>query len=159
MTDLVVARVLHVLGVVLWIGGVAMVTTILLPAVRRLQDPAERLKTFESFEHRFAWQARVTTLITGLSGFYLLWRLDLWWRFQEPSFWWMHGMVLVWLLFTLVLFGLEPLVLRALFARQAMEQPERAFAIVARMHWLLLSLSLLTVAGAVAGSHGALWPW
>jgi uncharacterized membrane protein len=35
MDDLAVARTIHVLAVVLWIGGVAMVTTILLPAVRR----------------------------------------------------------------------------------------------------------------------------
>jgi uncharacterized membrane protein len=30
-----IARALHVLAVVLWIGGVAMVTTVLLPALRR----------------------------------------------------------------------------------------------------------------------------
>lgn len=34
MNEFALARVLHVLGVVLWIGGVAMVTTVLLPAVR-----------------------------------------------------------------------------------------------------------------------------
>ena len=31
MNEFAFARVLHVLGVVLWIGGVAMVTTVLLP--------------------------------------------------------------------------------------------------------------------------------
>ena len=36
MNDFVLARVIHVLGVVLWIGGVAMVTTVLLPALRRM---------------------------------------------------------------------------------------------------------------------------
>jgi uncharacterized membrane protein len=35
MDPATVARVLHVLGVVLWIGGLAFVTTILLPSVRR----------------------------------------------------------------------------------------------------------------------------
>ncbi len=30
------SRVLHVLGVVIWIGGVTFVTLVLLPAVRRL---------------------------------------------------------------------------------------------------------------------------
>ena len=33
MDELTVARALHVLGVVLWIGGVGFVTTVLLPAV------------------------------------------------------------------------------------------------------------------------------
>ena len=34
MNDVVIARVVHVLAVVIWIGGVAMVTTIILPIVR-----------------------------------------------------------------------------------------------------------------------------
>ena len=36
MDQLAIARALHVLAVVLWIGGVGFVTTVLLPAVRRL---------------------------------------------------------------------------------------------------------------------------
>lgn len=157
MTELGLARVLHVLGVVLWIGGVAMVTTVILPAVRRLASPRERVELFERIEHRFAWQARVTTLITGLSGFYLIERLDGWGRFSAASFWWMHAMVLVWVLFTLMLFVLEPLLLRRLFLHQVAGNPQRVFAIIQAMHWVLLTLSLLTVAGAVAGSHGWLW--
>lgn len=157
MTELGLARVLHVLGVVSWIGGVAMVTTVILPAVRRLASPRERVELFEQIEHRFAWQARVTTLITGLSGFYLIERLDAWSRFSAASFWWMHAMVLVWVLFTLMLFVLEPLLLRRLFQRKAAEDPERVFRVMQAMHWVLLTLSLVTVAGAVAGSHGWLW--
>ena len=41
----------------LWIGGVAMVTTGLLPAVRRFKSPAERIAFFVTIERRFAWQA------------------------------------------------------------------------------------------------------
>lgn len=41
MPELAIARVLHVLGVVLWIGGVAMVTTVLLPATKRIQRAGE----------------------------------------------------------------------------------------------------------------------
>ena len=57
------------LGVILWIGGVLFVTTVLIPSVRQMKDPAERVAFFEVVEGRFAWQARVTTLLTGLSGF------------------------------------------------------------------------------------------
>jgi len=144
-------------GVVLWIGGVAMVTTVILPAVKRLASADDRIALFESIEHRFAWQARVTTLVTGLSGFYMIHRLNAWERFTLPSFWWMHAMVLVWVLFTLMLFVLEPLVLRRLFLHQAATNPQRVFAVMQFMHWVLLMLSLLTVAGAVAGSHGWFW--
>lgn len=154
MHDLIAARVLHVLGVVLWIGGVAMVTTVLLPAVREFRAARERVEFFERIEHRFAWQARFTTLLTGLSGFYMLHAMDAWWRYADPGFWWLHLMTLVWLLFTLMLFVLEPLILRRWLARAARSAPERSFAFIARMHRLLLALSLLAVAGAVAGSHG-----
>ena len=69
MDDLALARSLHVVAVVLWIGGVGFVTTVLLPAIRRLTAPEERVAFFDAIERRFAWQARATTLIAGLSGF------------------------------------------------------------------------------------------
>jgi uncharacterized membrane protein len=74
--DSIAARVLHVLAVVLWIGGVAMVTTVLLPASRRMKSPEERLEFFERIEAGFARQARWTTAIAGASGLYLVYALD-----------------------------------------------------------------------------------
>jgi uncharacterized membrane protein len=154
MMELIVARILHVIGVVLWIGGVAMVTTVLLPATRRLKVPEERVQFFERVEAGFARQARWTVLITGLSGFYLAYLLDAWDRFRQIGYWWMHAMVLIWAIFTLMLFVLEPLWLHRWFERSARRDPERTFNLIERLHWLLLIISLLTVAGAVAGSHG-----
>ena len=152
----IAARVLHVLGVVLWIGGVAMVTTVLLPATRRLKTDAERVAFFEGVESGFATQSRITTLIVGASGFYLVHRFGLWERFAQPGYWWMHAMVAVWALFTLVLFVLEPLFLHRWLLERARRAPEATFRLIARLHWMLLTLSLITVAGAVAGSHGYL---
>ena len=56
MDTIAFARVLHVLGVVLWIGGVAMVTTVLLPAVDRFSQTQVKVIFFERIERRFAWQ-------------------------------------------------------------------------------------------------------
>lgn len=154
MNDEAVARAIHVLGVVLWIGGVSFVTTILLPAIGRVEDPKERVATFERIEGRFAWQARGTTLLVGISGFYLTSAWNLWNRFLDPLYWWMHAMVLVWFVFTVVLFIAEPLFLHRWFQRSAETDPQKTFRIIQRMHWVLLTLSLITVAGAVAGSHG-----
>ena len=53
MDETIVARVLHVLGVVVWIGGVALVTTVLLPATKRMKTPSERIEFFESIERGF----------------------------------------------------------------------------------------------------------
>jgi uncharacterized membrane protein len=154
MDRLAIARALHVLAVVLWIGGVGFVTTVLLPAVRRLKTPSERVAFFDAIERRFAWQARATTLLAGLTGFYMTTRLDLWSRFQSAAYWWMHAMVAVWLLFTMMLFVAEPLVLHRWFHRRAMSDHEGTFAFIERMHRVLLAASLITVLGAVAGSHG-----
>lgn len=154
METLAFARVLHVLGVVLWIGGVAFVTTVLLPATARFKRAEERVAFFEEVERGFARQARITTLLAGLSGFWLAYLLDAWPRFRAVSFWWMHAMAAVWALFTLMLFVLEPLVLHRWFAARAARDPAGTFALVRRLHGALLAASLVTIAGAVAGSHG-----
>ena len=148
------ARVLHILAVILWIGGVAMVTTVIIPSVKRLKSKEERIQTFETIEGRFAIQAKITTLITGITGFYMLYELDAWERYLDYRFWWIHAMTLVWIIFTIVLCILEPLVLHKLFKKYASAHPEKTFRIMHRAHWVLLILSLITTAGAVAGSHG-----
>ena len=85
------ARVVHVLAVVLWIGGVAMVTTVLLPAIRGMASKEEQVATFERIESRFALQAKIATLLTGSSGFYMLNFTDAWHRYAEPRFWCVDG--------------------------------------------------------------------
>jgi uncharacterized membrane protein len=156
MNEVAIARALHVLAVVLWIGGVAFVTTVVLPAVRHLRAADERMALFNAIERRFAWQARITTLLAGVTGLDMLIRLDLWDRFESVSYWWMHAMVIVWLLFTVMLFLAEPLILHRWFGARAKAEPEATFTLVERLHRLLLTLSLITVLGAVAGSHGFL---
>ena len=154
MEDLALARAIHVVGVVLWIGGVAMVTTVLLPAIRALPHHENPVAFFERIERRFARQARVVTVLTGLSGFYLLHRMGAWGRYLSAESWWLHAMTLVWLVFTLILFVLEPWVLHDRLMRRAERDPDGALALIQRAHRILLALSLLTVAGAAAGSHG-----
>jgi uncharacterized membrane protein len=156
MDDLAIARALHVLAIVLWIGGVGLVTTVLLPAVRRFPDRAQRIAVFEAVERRFAPQARISIAVAGLSGLYMLIRMDAWDRFTSASYWWMHAMVLVWLFFAIMLFVLEPFVLHHRFAARARRDPEGTFRKIQRFHMILLGLSLLTIAGAVAGAHGLL---
>jgi uncharacterized membrane protein len=154
VNEFAIARALHVLAVVLWIGGVAFVTTVLLPAVRRSYAAKDRLAFFERIERRFAWQARFTTLLGGVTGFWMTQRFGLWPRFAEPGFWWMHAMVVVWVIFTLMLFVLEPLVLHRWLDRRAARDAEGTFALVERLHRALLALSAIALLGAVAGAHG-----
>lgn len=146
----IIARALHVIAVVLWIGGVAFVTTVLIPAIRNTQSPENRLSLFEVLEGKFGFQAKLTTLLTGLSGFYMLYTMNAWSSMQ----WWVHLMIFIWVIFTVVLFVLEPLFLHKWFHRQAEKNSERAFFFLQVMHVILLSISLAAVFSGVAGVHG-----
>jgi uncharacterized membrane protein len=149
----VFARAIHVLGVVVWIGGVWLVTTILLPAVK--QDmPEQWMRGFNMIERRFAPQARIAVLLVLLSGLYMLYAYDLWDRFTDGHYWWMHLMVGVWLLFAVVLYIIEPLVIRRRVHRHAAAAPQAMLARILWIHRAMLALSVLAIVAAVAGSHG-----
>lgn len=157
MDGLALARVVHVIGVVLWIGGVAMVTTVLLPALRRMEPGENPIALFERIEGSFSIQAKVVTVLTGLSGLYMLDQMDAWSRYQSLDHWWLHAMTLVWALFTVVLFLLEPLVLHRWFLENGERRPAATLRVAQRFHVVLLTLSLVAIAGAVAGGHGWFW--
>ena len=152
MDDFTIARVVHVASVLLWIGGVAFVTMVAMPAIRRQSRAEDRLSAFHGFENGFAWQARIWVLLAGASGFWMTWRADLWDRFLDARFWWMYAMVLLWVFFVIMLFVLEPLFLHRRMAES--KQPERDFAKMEKVHRILNILGIITVTGAVAGSHG-----
>ncbi|MCB9663580.1 MAG: hypothetical protein H6732_05690 [Alphaproteobacteria bacterium] len=158
MAWIVGPRVVHVLAVVAWIGGVGFVTTVLLPAVRENVPREDRVAFFERFERRFAWQARFTTALAGLSGFWMVEALGLWGWFLEPSRWYLHLMVLVWTVFTLMLFVLEPLFLHDLLLARARVDPDGTFERIVRLHRVLFALGMIAAGGAVAGAHGWLMP-
>jgi len=149
-------RVLHVASIVFWIGGVAFVTLVLLPSIRQLKVPGERLAFFDAIERRFAWLARIAILIAGATGLHMIIALDLWRRFGSAAYWWMHAMVLVWFVFAIMLFVAEPLFLHRLLHERARADPEGTFKLVERLHRVLLALSSIAILGAVAGSHGTL---
>jgi uncharacterized membrane protein len=154
MDRLAFARVLHVLAVVVWIGGLSIVTTTLLPAIRRGELGAEWLSAFRAIERRFVWQARIAILLVGATGLYMVEEADLWDRFSSLAYWWMYAMVGVWAIFAIGLFLVEPLILDRLLSASAIRRPAATFAWLAAVHWLLLTLSLITIFGAVAGGHG-----
>jgi uncharacterized membrane protein len=157
MDDITLARALHVLAVVHWIGGVAMVTMVLLPAMSSLAEPERRLAMFEAIEGRFGAQARWSVAVAGLSGFWMTWRLDAWARYVEPRSWWMLAMLLLWAVFAVILYVAEPLFLHAWVRRQAQRDPLGTMAKVLAAHRVLLAVAAVTVAAAVMGAHGMLY--
>ena len=101
MNDLTIARAIHILSVVIWMGGVTFVTLVLIPTLRRSSFHVDQLAIFNIIENQFANIARVMVLLAGISGLYMTYRLDAWHRFTEIQYFWMHAMVFVWTLFFL----------------------------------------------------------
>lgn len=155
MDDVTLARAVHVLSVVHWIGGMAFVTLVVLPVARRAADLRQGLALFESVEQRFSSQVRLSVPLAGFSGFYMAERLDAWQRFLDPAQWWLGTMVLLWLLFMTILFVVEPAIGHRLL-EAGRSDPDSLLPLVERAHWLLLGLSTVVAGGAVLGAHGLL---
>lgn len=151
--DIVLARALHVLALVHWIGGVAFVTLVVLPVARTRSAASEAIALFDTMERRFAAQVRVSIPVAGAAGLWMTYRMDLWARFADLHFWWMSAMLGLWLVFMLMVFVLEPL-LHARFEQLAQRDPASTLRRMARLHLALLTLAVLTLFGAVAGVHG-----
>lgn len=139
----IVARAVHVLAVVVWIGGVWLVTTVLLPGLTQ-KPPQDWGREFEAIEHRFAPQARIAVLLVLLSGLYILYQYDLWDRFADDSFWWMHMMFGVWLLFAALLF-VEPLFIGRRIRQRFTTSSQATLTRMLWMHRVLLALSMATI--------------
>ena len=154
--DLILARALHVLALVHWIGGVGFVTLVVLPYAISRSSAAEGLAFFDAVERRFASQVRLSIPIAGAAGLWLTYRMDLWERFRDVHFWWMGAMLGLWLVFTTLVFVVEPL-LNDRFEKMAARDPSTALDRLSRVHGVLLTVAALTILGAVAGAHGLLF--
>ena len=146
-------RTVHVLAIVHWIGGLLFTTFVILPSLLEM-EASRRLPLFDALERRFAAQARASTLLAGLSGFYLLYYFGHWERIAEPRFWWIDAMIALWAIFTVMLFVAEPLFLHAWFDARARRDPDGAFRVALRGHRVLSVLAVVTVLGAAGGAHG-----
>lgn len=154
--DIEIARALHVVFVAHWIGGVAFVTLVALPLARSYADAGKGWALFEAIERRFAAQVRFSIPLAGATGLWMVWRLNLWGLFAEPAAWWMDAMVLLWALFMLIVFLIEPLAHRRL-AQMAARDPEALLIRLLRVHRFVLAAGIVTILGAVAGAHGGIF--
>lgn len=154
MSDLTIARAVHILSVVIWMGGVSFVTIVLIPMLRRSSFQQDQLTIFNIVENRFASIARIMVLLAGISGFYMTYKLEAWSRFSQLQFFWMHAMVFVWSLFFLALFVIEPFILRN---HGRMVKDGHSITNLRKtqiIHSVILTLSLITIFVSVLGAHG-----
>lgn len=151
-------HVIHILTVILWIGGLAFVTMIVLPMAIKTPDALQKALLFQRVEHRFANMARVYNLITGISGFIMMfqmgWHNLLFTRQGIP----LTFMTLIWVFWFVMLFGLEPFVIKKMLAN--MMSPgknvdiDAIFIRMNRLHWFMVAISLAASVAGVLTAHG-----
>jgi uncharacterized membrane protein len=153
LNDVILARALHVLAVIHWIGGLTFVSLVVLPFAKSGSSSEDGGALFEGLERRFSAQVRISVPLAGISGRWMVYRLELWERFVGLESWWMTAMLILWLVFMLMLFVVEPL-MHARFEREARHEPMRVLGRLIRLHRALLVLAAITAFGAVSGAHG-----
>lgn len=65
LDDIAIARVLHLLAVIHWIGRVSLATAVILPAIARFSEPSRRIAIFEETEGRFSFQAKTSVALAA----------------------------------------------------------------------------------------------
>jgi uncharacterized membrane protein len=153
-----IMHIIHILGVILWIGGLGFITIIVFPAILKTSDPLQKVLQFQRIEHRFAPLARVYNLVVGISGFAMLgltgWHSVLFTRQGAPLLF----MVVIWVFWAVMLFGLEPLVVKKMLDRMASGghkmDIDGIFKTMNGLHWVLLVISLLASAAGAVFTHG-----
>ena len=153
-------HIIHLLTVIIWIGGLSFITIIVIPMLIRWDDPLQKAITFQSIEHRFAPIARIYNIITGVTGFVMVY-LTGWYKLYHTA----KGlplliMTLIWLVWFVMLFGLEPLIVKKMLDRMIKSgvkmEIEAVFARMNRMHWVLLTISLVASVAGIVFAHGYL---
>lgn len=156
MMDIVLALIIHFIAASLWVAGVGMLVYKLLPEIRNSTPPWKRLAAFYAIETRFAWPARAVVIASGVTGFFLMFRMDMWSRAHDDGMWWMHTMIFTWCLVFSMIYVIEPVWLNKYLDSRAQTDAEGAFRLVEMVHRTLAGLSVLSILGALAGSAGLL---
>jgi len=151
-------HIIHLLTVILWIGGLAFVTIIILPMAIRNPDALGKVLMFQRVEHKFAPMARIYVLITGITGFVMVflmgWHRLYFTRAGAP----LTVMTLIWVFWFVMLWGLEPLVIKKMLEKMAKSgekmEIETIFARMNRLHWMMVIISLVAATAGALVAHG-----
>ncbi len=149
----VILLIIHVICVIIWIGGVSFVTTVIFPLMYRTEGSLEKALLFQGVEHRFAGIVKWLIAAVGLTGFYLLYA-----QYGFEVLLTKRGlgiviMIFAWGLYTTVLLS-ERKIFGRIFADPEKIDMDRALKLINAMHWVLLTISFSAVAGGVWFGHG-----
>ena len=153
-----VMLIIHVLAVILWIGGLAFVTILIFPSLYKMQEALQKVLFFQRIEHRFAPLARIYSATVGITGIVMLVHTG-WYKLLftgEGLF--LTIMFLIWVFWIVMLFGLEPLVIKKMLESMAKSgdkmEIDSVFKRMNVMHWVLLFVSMVAAASGIIFAHG-----
>lgn len=144
---------IHVVTVVLWIGGVAFVTIIVFPMLLKMENSFERVMLFQRVENKFAKQARIYSIITGVTGGFVLYLNKEYSLIFTRAGIGITLMFIAWLIYVLVLL-FEKNIFKVLFSQPEKLDTSQVFFRLNIFHWFLLGLSLIAVGAGVWAGHG-----
>ncbi len=149
-------HIIHLLTVILWIGGLAFVTSIVLPMAIKTPDALQKVLLFQRVEHRFAKVARTYNVITGATGFVMIflagWHRTLFTRAGIP----LTVMTMIWVFWFVMLWGLEPFVIKKMLTNMLKDPKMDIDGIFKRlntMHWFMVFISLVAATAGVFVAH------
>ncbi|MCE5313221.1 MAG: hypothetical protein LLF86_08740 [Nitrospiraceae bacterium] len=144
---------LHVLSVVIWIGGVAFVTMIVFPMIMRTEGSLQKVLFFQGIEHRFARIAKWCVAVSGATGLLLLQITNEWSILFRKAGIGPTVMLIVWTIYLLVLL-FESKLFSVIFGKADSEDSTKIFRKLTIFHWIVLVLSLAAVGIGVWAGHG-----
>ena len=150
---LTILLIIHVIGVIIWIGGVAFVTMVIFPMMYQTEGSLEKALLFQRVEHRFAGMVRWLIAIVGVTGFWLLYSKYGFGILAQRRGIGILIMIFAWTLYTVILLS-ERKIFSKIFADPEKIDMNNALKIINGMHWALLVISISAVAGGVWFGHG-----
>lgn len=154
----ILMHIIHLITVILWIGGLAFVTVIMLPITLGTKDSLQKVLSFQRVEHRFAKLARIYNIVTGVSGFVMLFMMD--WQkllFTRDGAA-LTVMTVIWVFWFVMLFGLEPIIIRKMLEKMIKGEEKMDIDGVFRkmfvLHWVLMVVSFAAAAAGALHAHG-----
>jgi uncharacterized membrane protein len=150
---LTILLILHVICVIVWIGGVAFVTMVIFPMMYQTEGSLEKALMFQRVEHRFAGMVKWLIAIVGATGLYLLYAQYGFGILLQTRGIGILIMLFAWALYTTVILS-ERKIFGRLFADPEKIDMDKALKMINVMHWFLLIISFTAVAGGVWFGHG-----
>lgn len=150
---LTILLIIHVICVIVWIGGVTFVTTVIFPMMYMTEGSLEKALMFQRVEHRFSGMVKWMVGIVGITGLWMLYAKYGFGILTQARGIGVVVMIFAWAFYTTVLLS-ERKIFGKIFADPEKIDMDQALKLINIMHWFLLVISYSAVAGGVWFAQG-----